>query len=105
MDGILLGMITFLVIVNLFAMVFTSVAFLETYNVEYLFRYILIASILDGAIFITNVLLVATLDKSNQNGLSLLLQVGILVACILLIKLFDKVDYKRNVKPYLRIKF
>ena len=105
MDGILLGMIIFLVIVTLFAMMFTSLAFLKTYNVEDSFGYVLIMSILNGVIFITNVLLVATLDKSNQNGLSFLLQVGILVTYILLIKLFDKIDYKRNVKPYLQIKF
>ena len=105
MDGILFGMIIFLAIINLLAMMLASMAFLEVYNAEDSFGYVLIMSILDGAIFITNVLLLTTLDESNQNGLSLLLQVGILVAYILLIKLFDKVDYKRNVKPYLQIKF
>lgn len=105
MDGILFGMIIFLAIINLLAMMLASMAFLEVYSVEDSFWYVLIISILNGAIFITNLLLLTTLDESNQNVLSLLLQVGILVAYILLIKLFDKVDYKRNVKPYLQIKF
>ena len=105
MNGVLLGIIVFLAIVNLFAMMFTSTDFLEMYGVEDSFWYVLIISILNGIIFITNVLLMTTLNESNQNGLSFLLQVGILVANILLIKLFDKVDYKRNVQPYLRIKF
>ena len=105
MDSILLGMIIFLAIANLLAMLFASTSFLETYSIEDSFWYVLIISILNGVIFITNLLLMTTLNESNQNGLSLLLQVGILVAYILLIKLFDKVDYKRNVKPYLRIKF
>ena len=34
-----------------------------------------------------------------------LIQIGILVAYILLIKLVGKIEYKRNVKPYLQIKF
>lgn len=101
----LFSAIIFLVIINLFALMFTGLTFLETYNIGDSFGSAFALSMLVGLAFVTNAVLVVTLNESNQNELSFLIQIGILITCILLIKLFDNVDYKRNVKPYLRIKF
>jgi hypothetical protein len=104
MNALLFSAIIFLVIINLLALMFTGRTFLETYNIEDSFGYTFALSVLVVLAFVTNAVLVVTLNESNQNGLSFLIQIGILITCILLIKLFDNVDYKRNVKPYLRIK-
>lgn len=64
----------------------------------------LIASLLGAFITTMNTGLVNTLGESNKNGLSVLIQVGILMTYTLLIMIFDKIDYKRNVKPNLQIK-
>lgn len=101
----LFSAIIFLVIINLFALMFTGLTFLETYNIRDSFGSAFALSMLVGLAFVTNAVLVVTLNESNQNELSFLIQIGILITCILLIKLFDNVDYKRNVKPYQRIKF
>ena len=94
----------FLVIINLLVLMFTGLTFLETYNIEGSLGYAFALSMLVGLAFMTNAALAVTLNESNQNGLSFLIQIGILIICILLIKLFDNVDYKCNVKPYLQIK-
>jgi hypothetical protein len=104
MNVLLFSAIIFLVIINLLALMFTGLTFLETYNIRDSFGYAFALSMLVGLEVITNAVLVVTLNESNQNGLSFLIQIGILITCILLITLFDNVDYKRNVKPYLRIK-
>ena len=104
MNVFLFSVIIFLVIINLLALMFTSLTFLEAYNIEDSFGYAFVLSMLVGLALVTNAVLVVTLNESNQNGLSFLIQLGILITCILLIKLFDSVDYKRNVKPYLQIK-
>lgn len=104
MNVLLFSAIIFLVIINLLALMFTGLTFFETYNIDGSFGYAFALSMLVGLAFMTNVALVVTLNESNQNGLSFLIQIGILITCILLIKLFDNVDYKRNVKPYLQIK-
>ena len=96
----LFSAIIFLVIINLFALMFTGLTFLETYNIGDSFGSAFALSMLVGLAFVTNAVLVVTLNESNQNELSFLIQIG-----ILMIKLFDNVDYKRNVKPYQRIKF
>ena len=105
MNVFLFSAIIFLVIINLLVLMFTGLTFLETYNIEGSFGYAFALSMLVGLAFVTNAVLVVTLNESNQNELSFLIQIGILITCILLIKLFDNVDYKRNVKPYQRIKF
>lgn len=104
MNALLFSVIIFLVIINLLALMLTGLTFLETYNIGDVFGYAFALSMLAGLEVIINAVLVVTLNESNQNGLSFLIQIGILITCILLIKLFDNVDYKRNVKPYLRIK-
>ena len=104
MNVLLFSAIIFLVIINLLALMFTGLTFLETYNIRGSFGYAFALSMLVGLAFIINAALAVTLNESNQNGLSFLIQIGILITCILLITLFDNVDYKHNVKPYLRIK-
>lgn len=105
MSGFLFNIVFVLIIVNLFASLASFITIGEVYNIVYSIFYIFSASLIISAIIIISMVLMVTLDESNQNGLSLLLQVGILNANILAIRLSEKVDYKRNVKPYLRIKF
>lgn len=105
MSGFLFNIVFVLIIVNLFASLASFITIGEVYNIVYSIFYIFSASLIISAIIIISMVLMVTLDESNQNGLSLLLQVGILNANILAIRLSKKVVYKRNVKPYLRIKF
>lgn len=105
MNGFLFNIVFVLIMVNLFASLASFIVIGEAYNILYYIFYIFGVSLIITAIIITSMALAVTLDESNQNGLSLLLQVGILITNILAIRLSKKVDYKRNVKPYLRIKF
>ena len=93
-----------LLLVNFFAIVLTLVKIGAVYKLFDSFASALIVSILGAFIFVMNVDLVSKLDESNKNGLSVLVQVGILAICILLIMIFNKINYKHNVKPNLQIK-
>lgn len=104
MNVLLFSAIIFLVIINLLALMFTGLTFFETYNIEGSFGYAFALSMLVGLAFMTNVALVVTLNESNQNRLSFLIQIGILITCILLIKLLNKINYNRNIKPYSQIR-
>lgn len=104
MNTFLFWAIMVLVVINLLALTFSAVAFIKAYNLEHSFRYSFVMSILITLIWMTNLTLAFTLDDANQNGLSLLIQICILITCILLIKLLNKIDYNRNVKPNFQIK-
>lgn len=104
MNVLLFCLAIILLLVNFLAIVLTIGKIGTVYKLFDSFASALIASALGTFIFVMNVDLVSTLDESNKNGLSVLIQFGILMACALLIMIFDKMDYKRNVKPNLQIK-
>lgn len=93
-----------LMFVNLFAIMCVIVQIGVAYKIGNSFSCIIIILSLSAIINVINILLVAIFGDSNKNGLSALIQIGILVICALLILIFDKIDYKRNVKPNLQIK-
>lgn len=104
MNVLLFCLAFILLLVNFLAIVLTISKIGAVYKLFDSFVGALIASLLGAFIFVMNVDLVSTLDESNKNGLSVLVQVGILVIYALLIMIFDKINYKRNVKPNLQIK-
>lgn len=66
--------------------------------------YLGVALLIWGVMTLVNSILTATLAVFNHASLALLIQVGILVICVLLIMIFGKIDYERNMKAYLQIK-
>lgn len=104
MNVLLFCLAFILLLVNFLAIVLTISKIGAVYKLFGSFVGALIASLLGAFIFVMNVGLVSTLNESNKNGLSVLVQVGILMTYALLIMIFDKINYKRNVKPNLQIK-
>lgn len=108
MDVFLLVMLILLLLVNFFAVLTTSIAIDATYKFSDLFvnsfGYCLSFVAVICAIIIANIALAGTLDESGYTGFAVLIQIVFLVINILLIILFVKIDYKRNVKPSLQIK-
>lgn len=103
MNGLLIASSGVLAGVNLFAVVIVAVTIDEIYNINSIY-YNCIASTLCLVITLVNVEALALFKSFGHAGLALLIQIGILTACILAIKMILKDDYKRNVKPYLQIK-
>lgn len=104
MNVLLFCLAFILLLVNFLAMIGVISKIGNVYNLFDSLAIALIASLLGTFIFVMNAGLVNTLGESNKNGLSVLIQVSILMAYTLLIMIFDKINYKRNVKPNLQIK-
>lgn len=105
MNAFLSVMLILLLLVNFFAVVITSIAIDTTYNISDSFGYCLSFVTVTCAIIIANIALAGTLDESGCTSFAVLIQIAFLVINILLIILFDKINYNRNVRPYLQIKF
>ena len=109
MNAFLSVMLILLLLVNFFAVVITSIAIDTTYNISdsfgNSFGYCLSFVTVTCAIIIANIALAGTLDESGCTSFAVLIQIAFLVINILLIILFDKINYNRNVRPYLQIKF
>lgn len=104
MNVLLFCLAFILLLVNFLAMIAVISKIGNVYNLFDSLAVALIASTLGAFMVAMNAGLVNTLGESNKNSLSILIQVGILMTCALLIMIFDKIDYKRNVKPNLQIK-
>lgn len=104
MNIFLLVMLILLLLVNLFAVMTTNLSISKAYNIGNSFGYCLGSSVVTGVIFIANVALASILDESGCTGLAVLIQIACLIINILLIILFTKINYRRNVKPTLQIK-
>ena len=113
MNVFLLVMLILLLLVNFFAVLITSIAIDTTYNISdsfvnssgNSFGYCLSFVAVTCAIIIANIALAGILDESGHTGFAVLIQIVILIINILLVILFAKINYKRNVKPNLQIKF
>lgn len=91
-----------LFIVNLLATLYSCVVVDTIYDTDACLEELISASY-DG---VYGVILLLTLKLAEYNiNLAVLLTVVTIIANILVAKLAIKIDYKRNVKPYLQIKF
>jgi len=112
MNAFLSVMLILLLLVNFFAVLITSIAIDTTYNISdsfvnssgNSFGYCLSFVTVTCAIIIANIALAGTLDESGRTSFAVLIQIAFLVINILLIILFGKINYNRNVRPYLQIK-
>lgn len=112
MNVFLSVMLILLLLVNFFAVLITSIAIDTTYNISdsfvnssgNSFVYCLSFVAVTCAIIIANIALAGTLDESGYTGFAVLIQIVFLVINILLTILFVKINYKRNIKPSLKIK-
>lgn len=104
MNVLLFCLAFILLLVNFLAMIGVISKIGNVYNLFDSLAVALIASLLGAFIVTMNAGLVITLGESNKNVLSVLIQVGILMTYTLLIMIFDKIDYKRNIKLNLQIK-
>lgn len=104
MNTLLFYLAFILLPVNFLAIIAVIIRINDVYKFSDSSGFIVDASALGSLMSVTNAMLVSVLDDANKNGLSLLLQAGILIVSVLLIKIFDKIDYKRNLKPNLQIK-
>ena len=103
MNFLLFCLTLFLLFANFFAMVSVGVIFSYTYNynsIQFDFGVMMVSMIIS----FVNISYSFALDSLDHTCLALLIQVGILMSCVLLIELFDKLNYKRNIKPGLQIK-
>lgn len=92
-----------LAIVNLFAIMILIATIGEIYNMNSLY-YVCIAQTAYIIINVLNIRVSVWFDSLGYASLTLLIQVGVLITCVLLIKIILKDDYKHNVKPSLQIK-
>lgn len=108
MNVFLSVMLILLLLVNFFAVLATNIAIDTAYKFSDLFvksfGYCLGFVAVTCAIIIANIALAGILDESGYTGFAVLIQIVFLVINILLIILFAKINYKRNVKAYLQIK-
>lgn len=94
--------LTGLFIVNLLTMGYSSIVVATIYNDDVCSDELIPA--LNAGVYGTILVLALKLAEYNIN-LAILLTVVSIIVNILVAKLAVKFDYKRNVKPYLRIKF
>lgn len=88
---------------NLFGMIYASVEIELAYNINSGFLDFVLCA-LAMIVLLTTFALVPICQSFNMIYLGLLLPVSILVGNILAVRLAKNKGYKRNVKPYLRIK-
>lgn len=104
MNVLLFCLAFILLLVNFLVMVAVISKIDNVYNLFDSFEGALTISALGAFMLTVNVGLVSALNDANKNGLSVLIQIGILAIYVLLITIFGKIDYKRNIKPNLQIK-
>lgn len=102
MSIILNVIFTVLLIANLFATGYSCLAVIDIYNIGECNEDVITA--LHAGVYGLTLVLVLELAEHNIN-LAILLAVVAIVANILVAKVAVKISYKRNVKPYLQIKF
>lgn len=103
MNNFLSYVIVFLAFINSGAILAAGITFNRAYNIGSI-RFDMSIAVMSAMILYINIFSSYDLGSSGHVGLVLMIQFGILISCVLLSVLFNKVDYKRNVKPNLQIK-